>query len=143
MPELNSGPGTGPRPNSSNTTAQSVALTSAPPNCSGSIMPSQPISAAFFTSCGWYVCLFLYHWVIWCAGTSALTKSAATFLNISWVSVRLKSMVLSYDLNVLNCLNGCNDQQHFVQIVQVVQNVKIVSNALLIRLRRFLRGRTA
>jgi len=35
-------------------------------------------------------------------------------------------MVFSYGLNVLNCLNGWNDQQHFVQNVQIVKSFKTV-----------------
>src|SRR6185503_10281618 len=111
-PEVKSGPGTGPCPNASNTTAQSIIETPEPPYSSGNIMPSQPISAAFLISCGWNVCLFLYHWVIWCAGTSALTKSSATFLNSSWVSVRLKSICFSY-WNNWNHWNFCNEKLLF------------------------------
>ncbi len=111
-PEVKSGPGTGPCPNASNTTAQSIVETPEPPYSSGNIMPSQPISAAFLISCGWNVCLFLYHWVIWCAGTSALTKSSATFLNSSWVSVRLKSICFSC-WNNWNHWNFCNEKLLF------------------------------
>src|SRR3954470_11512132 len=81
-------------------------------------MPSQPSSAAFWINCGWKVSLFLYHCVIRCAGTSPLTKSAATFLNISWVSVNDKSIVISPakllgNLHVLKRLNGLKQSAIF------------------------------
>src|SRR5881296_2447882 len=44
--ELGRGPVPGPRPSSSNTTAQSVSEAPAPPYCSGNSMPSRPRSAA-------------------------------------------------------------------------------------------------
>ena len=46
-PELKNGPGTGPRPSSSNSTPASVSELSLPPYSAGTSMPGQPSSDAF------------------------------------------------------------------------------------------------
>jgi len=51
-PELKNGPGTGPRPNSSNNTPASVSVLSLPPYSAGTRMPGQPTSAALRHSAG-------------------------------------------------------------------------------------------
>jgi hypothetical protein len=68
----------------------------------------------------------LYHWVIWCAGTSALTKSAATFFNISWSSVKLKSIVFSCGWNDWNLWNDWNEKLPHVPNVPRVPIVPTV-----------------
>src|SRR5262245_57361841 len=68
------------------------------------------------------VSLSRYQTVILWDGTSALTKSAATFLNISWVSLSLKSIFFSYGLIFLRQERSPTLVQN-VQIVQVGQNV--------------------
>src|SRR5262245_10416203 len=68
------------------------------------------------------VSLSRYQTVILWDGTSALTKSAATFLNIFWVSLSLKSIFFSYGLIFLRQERSPTLVQN-VQIVQVSQNV--------------------
>src|SRR3990170_8569772 len=78
-PDEKQGPGSGARPNSSNTTAQSVQEAPAPPYFSGSIIPSQPTSAVFLYSSGRKAIFFWNQSVITYEGASAFKKSAATF----------------------------------------------------------------
>src|SRR5438094_80534 len=51
-PELQNGPGTGPRPSSSKSTAASVSVLSLPPCSAGTRMPGQPTSTALRHSAG-------------------------------------------------------------------------------------------
>src|SRR5437773_726028 len=96
-PELKNGPGNGPRPSSSYSTAASVALLSPPPYSDGIRMPSHPASHAFRQSGGTSPeserCSATIVW----GGASRSMKVRADDFNISWGSVSARSTSASLE----------------------------------------------
>src|SRR6185369_15886128 len=90
-PELKNGPGTGPRPSSSNRTAASVSELSLPPYSAGMRMPGQPRPEALRHSSG--VRLTSPRWAatIACRGASRSTKLRADARSSSCGSVSDRS----------------------------------------------------
>src|SRR5262245_54904475 len=93
-PELKKGPGTGPRPSSSNSTAASVSELSLPPYSAGTRMPGQPASTALRQRSGTRLdswrCKPTSKWV----GASRSTNVRAAARSISCDSVRARSMLV-------------------------------------------------
>ncbi len=147
MPDVNSGPGTGPCPNCSKTTAQSIVDTPAPPYSSGNIMPNQPISAAFFNNLrSKHLLVFvpLGHLVRRHFGLDEIRRNL--FQHLLGSSVKPKSISFSYVRNQWNLMEplerkrSCFNRSNGARCSNCYLLASCPINAFPAR---FLRGRTA
>ena len=90
---LKCGPGTGPRPNSSNRTPASVYEPPSPPYSVGMIMPSQPVATNFDQGSDGAVCPVADISSKTSLGYSVSTNRRTAVFSISCSSVRDKSIV--------------------------------------------------
>src|SRR5215472_15365038 len=90
-PELKNGPGRGPRPISSYSTAASVRLCPLPPCSAGTTMPSHPSADAFRQRSAPTLAPARWSATIVSREASRSMKARAAPLSISWLSVRERS----------------------------------------------------
>src|SRR3989441_274333 len=105
-PELKNGPGNGPRPSSSYSTAASLRLSPLPPYSAGSTMPSQPRRAAFAHRSESSDDSAFCRPTTTSTGASRSMKVRAVVRRISWLSVSARSMGSLRSVNRAGLLAG-------------------------------------